>query len=298
MTLRLARLALHAYPLAFRRRYGEEMRALLEETPTRAWTVLDLLRGAVAAQLHPPAGLAGVLSADERLRASMSCVLACWVAFAAAGFGFGVSTEDPPFGAVGKGHPLLGGAHAAVQLLAIMASIAILAGALPLIVGALKYARREQSVRLVTSLPLVAVIVFVGLTRLLTTISQQSHHASTAGGFAFIAWGLAGLACCTVCVVASRRTLFSMPVARGWLLISFACGVLVTVAMIAMTLATALYTIALPVDASGLAGAPNGPLQLTSVSISLVLQLVVMAIAGALAAITTRRGWQAISVTG
>ena len=36
MTARLARLVLRLYPLAFQRRYGEEMHALLEQEPPRA----------------------------------------------------------------------------------------------------------------------------------------------------------------------------------------------------------------------------------------------------------------------
>jgi len=234
MRRRLAGLALALYPLAFRRRYGQEMRALLDETPPGVHTVLDLLRGALAAHLRPPAGLGGVV---------------------------------------------------------------VLAGALPLIVLALNHARRERSLRMLVSLPIVAVAVFTGLTGILILVahSQHSQHPSTAGGIAFIAWGLAGLACGAVCVLASRRALFAIPVLRGWLLAAFACGALVTAAMVAITIATAIYTIALSVDASALAGEPNGPLQATSVSISLIEQLIVMVIAGGLAAITTRRGWRALS---
>jgi peptidoglycan/LPS O-acetylase OafA/YrhL len=114
---------------------------------------------------------------------------------------------------------------------------------------------------MLVSLPIVAVAVFAGLTGVLILVahSQHSQRPSTAGGVAFIAWGLAGLACGAVCVLASRRALFAMPVARGWLLAAFACGALVTAAMVAMTIATAIYTIALSVDASALAGEPNGP---------------------------------------
>jgi len=86
-----------------------------------------------------------------------------------------------------------------------------------------------------------------------------------------------------------------MPVTRGWLLVAFACGALATAAMAAIAIATAIYTIALSVDAVALAGEPNGPLQATSVSVSLIEQLIVMVIAGALAAVTTRRGWRAAS---
>jgi hypothetical protein len=95
----LARRVLALHPLAFRRRYGQEMRALLEQTPARAATVLDLLRGALVAHLRPPAAVAGFVAPADRVRASASAVLACWVAFAAAGFGFYKTTEDGSFSA-------------------------------------------------------------------------------------------------------------------------------------------------------------------------------------------------------
>jgi hypothetical protein len=297
---RLARLVLGLYPVAFRRRYGQEMRALLEETPARATTVLDLLRGAVVAHARPPAAVTGLLDPGDRVRASASGVLACWVAFAAAGFGFYKTTEDPSFIQAGSAHPLLGDARAAIIFAALVGSAAVLFGALPLILTALAEARRRPHLRLLVSLPVLAVLVFVGLTGalVLAAHSSTSHRATTVGGVFFIAWGLAGLACGAVCVVASRKALFAVPMARGRLVAAFASGTLVTAAMGAITVATALYAIALPIDASGLAGAANGPLQLTSVTVSLVECVVVMVIAAALAATTTRRGWRAARELG
>jgi len=297
MTRRLAQLILLGYPLAFRRRYGDEMRALLEQTPTGALTVLDLLRGAFLAHLRPAPGLSGLVDPGERLRASTSGVLACWVAFAAAGFGFYKTTEDRPFEAAGSAHTVLGGAHLTIQILAVVGSIAVLAGAFPLIVAALAQARREPNLRALLSLPVAVVMIFAVLTALLVWLahSQHPHHQTTAGEIALIAWELAGLACGAVCVLASRKALFAVPVARGWLLVAFACGALVTAAMVAIALTTALYTIALSVDASGLAAASNGPLGATSVSVSLIEQLTVMVIAGVLATTAIRRGWRAIS---
>ena len=294
MTRRVARMLLLLYPLAFRRRYGQEMRALLDQTPTLAVTLLDLLRGALAAHLRPPAGLAGVVDTGDRLRASTSGVLACWVAFAAAGFGFYKTTEDNQ--ALGNAHPVLGGAHLAVQVLAILGCVGVLAGALPLVLPALGHARRDRSLRILVSLPVLAVLAFAALTGLLVWLahSRQSHQATTAGGGAFIAWGLAGLACGAVCVVASRKVLFALPLVRGRLLTALACATLVSATMAAMALATALYAIALRFDASALAAAPNGPLGLISSSASLIVQLIVMVIAGGLAVTSTRRGWQAL----
>ena len=92
----LARQTLLLHPLAFRRRYGDEMCALLERTRVRPMTLLDLLRGALVAHYRAPAALAGLVDGADRMRASASGVLACWVVFAAAGFGFYKTTEDAP----------------------------------------------------------------------------------------------------------------------------------------------------------------------------------------------------------
>ena len=82
---------------------------------------------------------------DDRLRASSSAVLACWVAFAAAGFGFYKTTEDQPFSRAGDAHLALGGSHLAVQVLAVLGSIAVLTGALPLLIAALRQATAIRS---------------------------------------------------------------------------------------------------------------------------------------------------------
>jgi hypothetical protein len=296
MTRRLAVLALWLYPLAFRRRYGQEMRALLDQTPTRVRTVLDLLRGALAAHLRPLPAAAGLVDSADRVRASASGVLACWVVFATAGFGFYKTTEDGRFAAAGYAHPLLGDTHVSIQGLALVASAAVVLGALPLIIAALAQARREPSLRFVVSLPALAVLLFAGLTGALVLLANSAHaqRPTTVGGGAFIAWGLAGIACGAVCVVAARTALFAVPLSRARLLTAFACGALVTAAMAAMALATALYAIALTIDASPLAAAPNGPFQAISTGASLVAEMVVMVLAATLALTTTRRGWRAV----
>lgn len=298
MTRRLARLVLCLYPLAFRRRYSEEMLALFDDSPTRMPAVLDLLRGAIIAHLRPAALEAGLVDSADRIRASTSAQLACWVAFAAAGFGFYKTTEEAPFATAGHAHHLLGGTYLAVQILAVLASAAVLLGASPLIVTALGRARVEPRLRRLVSLPPLAVVLFVGLTRLMELVasSQPARHASSAGGIAFIAWSVAGLVCGAVCVMAARRALFAVPMPRWRLLAAFRCGTLVTAAMVAITLAASLYVIALLTDASSLAASGNGPFQLVSVGVSLVLQLLVMVLAATLAATTTRRGWRAVAL--
>jgi hypothetical protein len=295
MTRRLALLIIGFYPAAFRRRYAEEMRALVDESPVRVGAVLDLLRGALVAHARPLADAAGLVGPADRVRASASGVLACWVLFAAAGFAFYKTTEDASFTEVNSAHPLLGDARAAIIAAAVLASGAVVLGALPLVLAALAEARRRPPLRLLVSLPVLAVIVFVGLTGVLVLVARATHpHGrSTVGAVVFIAWGVAGLACGAVCVLAACKALFAVPLSRGRLLSAFGAAALVTAAMVAIAVATALYAIALPADASRLAGAPNGPLQAISVSTSVIVVVVVMAVAAALAAATTGRGWRA-----
>lgn len=295
MTQRLARLALGLYPLAFRRRYGDEMDALLEQTPTRMGTVLDLIRGAALAHVRPTAAATDLVDPPDRVRASVSGVLACWVLFVVAGLGFYKTTEDAPFVSAGQAHPLLGGAHVSVQALAAAGSAAVVLGALPLIFAALAQARRQPSLRRLVLLGPLAVLLFAGLTGVVAAIAHadQSPRPTTVGGVVFVVWGLAGVSCAAVCVVAARRALFALPVARWRLLAAFGCAALVTAAMAAITLATAAYAIALPLDAAHLASGANGPLQAISTSASLVLQVIAMALATTLGVITTRRGWRA-----
>jgi len=288
MTGWLARQALRLYPLAYQRRYGEEMLVLLEEQPPRVGTVFDLLKGAARAHLRPADAPAGVVEAADRVRASTSGVLLCWVFFAAAGFAYYKTTEDAPFSAVGHVHPLLRDTHLAVQALALVASAAVVLGALPLILSALGQARREPVLRRTVALPFLPVLGFGALTAVVIALA----HNSAGGSGVAVVWGIAGLACGMTCVLACRKALFSTPTATARLRVALAAGTVVTLAMVAIALATAVYAIALSADASRVAAAPNGPFQVLSVTASLIVQVVVMVGAGALATVATVRAWR------
>jgi hypothetical protein len=289
----LAQQALGLYPLAYRRRYGDEMHALLEDQPASAKTVVDLVKGAVIAHLRPANEPAGVVEPADRVRASASGVLFCWVFFAAAGFGFYKTTEDQPFSTAGHAHPLLRDAHLTVQALALIASGAVVLGALPLIASAITQAWRDPTRRRAVVLPFVPVAVFVLLTAVVIAIAHANGpNGSSAGNGIAVAWGIAGLACGTACVLACRAALFATPAPSAFLRAALAAATIVTIAMVTIAAATAIYAIVLSADASQLAGDSNGPFGLLSVSASLIVQVVVMVAAGALALTTTIRGWR------
>jgi hypothetical protein len=296
VTRRAARLALALYPLAFRRRYGEEMEALLEQAPARTATVLDLIRGALAAHLRPAEGPQGAVGVEDRLRASLSGVIACWVAFAAAGFAFYKTTEDAGFARAGNAHLALGASHLIVQMLAGAASLAILAGALPLALAALKQARHEPGLRAPIGLALGAGALFCALTAALVLFAHSHHPAQPTGlgRAAFVAWGLAGLACGVACALGARGALLRASISRTPLVGALACATLVSAAMASIALATAAYAVALALDAGALAGAPNGPIGHPSAEATLVAQVAVMALAGALGTVSARRGWRGL----
>ncbi|MBV9940971.1 MAG: hypothetical protein JO262_02490 [Solirubrobacterales bacterium] len=291
----IASQTLRLYPLAYRRRYGDEMRALLEDSPVRPITALDLLRGALVAHLRPADAPAGAVEPADRIRATAGGVLMCWIFFAAAGFGFYKSTEDYPFSLAGHAHPLLRDAHLAVQALAVIASATVVLGALPLIAAALALARREPSRRRAVVLPFLPVVVFVLITGAVIALAHVygPNASSGVGNGVAVLWGIAGVGCGVTCVLACRAALFATPTPASRLRAALVAGTLVTVAMIAIAAATAIYALALWLDAAQLAGDPNGPFGLLSVSASLILQVIVMLAAGALAATTTVRGWRA-----
>ena len=294
MTGWLARQALYLYPLAHRRRYGEEMRRLLEDRPPTVRAVLDLIRGALLAHLRPADGPAGAVDSPDRVRASATGVLMCWIFFAAAGFGFYKTTEDTPFSSAGHAHPVLRDAHMAVQIVALIASGVVVLAALPLIMAALDRARRDPGMRRLVWLPFVPVVLFGALTVgvIAYAHTQGPGHPTTASNGLAIVWGIAALIAGASCVLACRAALFATPASPTRLRLALAGATVVTIAMLLIAAATALYAIALAADASALAAQGNGPFGLLSVTVSLILTTVVMVAAGLLATTATARGWR------
>jgi hypothetical protein len=296
MSRRLARGALRLYPLAHRRRYGAEIEALLEDSPAGPLTVLDLLRGAVIAHARPAATATAALSPGERVRSSTSAILACWIAFAAAGTGFYKTTEGPAFARAGDAHVALGGSHIAIQALAGLASVAILVGALPLVIASARQLRRSRPARRATGLAAGAVALFGIATAALVVLANAVPPLSAGTEAAvLVGWSAIALACGVACAIAARGGLFAIDVGRRALTTALSLGTVVTVSMASIAVATAIYLSALAIDSGALAGETNGPLGLITVAASVVGQLAIMAVSSSLATVTTVRGWRALS---
>ncbi len=293
MNARLARLALALYPLAYRRRYGEEMAALVADQGASSRAVADLARGAVRAHLRPEPAVAGTLGRDYRVRLGVSAVLLCWVLFATAILAFAKTTEEPAFGAAASSHALLGGAHLVLQLFFVLASAAFLVGAAPLVVLALAQARRRPRVRRAALAAAGCVGVLVVATGAVVVVAHHDPAPSEAVRAALlIGWVSVGMACAFGCALAARRGLFAAAMPAAALRLAAACAAVVAAAMVGIAVATLLYLVGLVTSATALASTPNGPLGTPDVRISLLLLLAVMVAAAVPAALGANRAWR------
>jgi hypothetical protein len=137
VSARPARLALRLYPLAYRRRYGAEMEALVEDSGASPGAVADLVQGAIGAHLRPEPGVAAAVGRDERLRHGLAAVLACWAVFVVAGLALYKTVEGVPFEGVPAVPAALNALHLGIQVLALVGGAAIALGAAPFAAAAL-----------------------------------------------------------------------------------------------------------------------------------------------------------------
>jgi hypothetical protein len=295
MIKRINRAIVGFYPMAFRRRYGDELNQLIEDRPGGIAMTIDLFRGATVAHLRPQAELSNQLDPAIRIRLGLGGVLACWVAFASTGLGFYKSTEGSDFVAANSRHPVLGGSYSLIQIVAAIGSIAVIVGVLPLALMALRRAFRQRGgLALLMSIPFIAVAAFIGLTVGLVVVANSSAGApTTLGSAAFIGWVCTGLTIAAGCVLVARKVLFKLPVDGARLANSVWFAAIATGGMIAIGIAAAVYSVALSISAPALASATDGPLQANSVSVSIYIQTLIMLGCAVLAVVSTRRARRA-----
>lgn len=292
---RLAIGALVLFPWAWRERYEIEMRTLLAEQRIQPRTLVDLIRAAIDAHLHPK----GLVRAPlEQMRNTAGATVCAWIAFVVCGAAFAKLTEDRPFTAAGSAHPLLGSSRVAITLLAVLSVVAVLLGGALLIAGVVREAWRERRRPLVRAAcaPLAAVAVFAAATGVLAWLAN-SHHVqehTTWAWIAFVAWLAISLGAATVCGLASRSAL-RLARLGPLALRNGVCGaVVLTIELALMTAAVTVYCIALAVNMPSLANAANGPLGLISTTAGLAVLVVLMTTITTLAAVTSARGLRAI----
>jgi hypothetical protein len=194
MRASLVQAALALYPPSWRARYGDEVRALLEDSGGRPAAVASIAWHALPAWFRPP-----LPDRPARMRASLATALMSWSMLAGLGLVFAQLTQLQGFTA--PGHPELRWAYAVFDVTLATSALVAGLGGLPLWLLMLRRARREQRIRdaVCLLLPLIAPVAYlIGLAvtvRLVagaTGVSQGWFGVVTLAGFAAAATAAAG----------------------------------------------------------------------------------------------------------
>jgi hypothetical protein len=159
-----ARQLLRLYPTAWRERYGAEVTAVLQQHRVSLWTVGDVLVGALDAHLHPNLLPGRLSSMPHGIRTSEIVIFCAFVLFCLAWVPLRLVRD--PLGvweaAVGV-HPALLTTLTILDVAGLIATLAILAGGLPILLAALAQtlAARRWGVLLLFAVPLLAVLAIV-----------------------------------------------------------------------------------------------------------------------------------------
>jgi hypothetical protein len=189
----LSRAALALYPPAWRARYGDEVRALLEESGGGLGAAASLAWRAMPAWIWSPRHL---YDRPARVRASLATVLMAWSVLVGLGLVFAQLAQfqgyRPP------GHPAVPWSYAVFDAALALSVLAVVAGGLPLWLLMLRRALRQRRPRDVgyLLLPLAAPAAY--LITLMATVrgpgglSPWWFLAVTLGGFAAAGVAAAG----------------------------------------------------------------------------------------------------------
>jgi hypothetical protein len=186
MRASLVQAALALYPPSWRARYGEEVRALLEDSGDRPAAVASVAWRALPAWFRPP-----LRDRPARMRASLATALMSWSMLAGLGLVFAQLTQLQ--GLTAPGHPELRWAYAVFDVTLATSALVAGLGGLPLWLLMLRRARRERRIgdAVYLFLPLVAPAAYlIGLA--VTARLVAGPHGVSQGWFGFVA--LAGFA--------------------------------------------------------------------------------------------------------
>ena len=241
---------LHIYPAPWRARYGEELAALVQELDRNShmsWRdSLDVARAGVSERVRVLA--AGALPPREQARDGSLLVLCAWTVFVVGGFGVQKASEHWQAVTPADKQGLPAGAFDVLLLTAGIGSALVLLGVALSLPGVVTLIRRggwttvRRPIIRATLLSLLAVAATIGLARWahsLTPAARNGHDAFYGG--VFVAWVLLLGACLAGWAVAARATARELSWSTKILRLEVWLGVTVTVTMVVMTIATAVW---------------------------------------------------------
>lgn len=294
---RIARRLVRLYPEAWRERYEEEFIAALEESPATIAVLLDVVLGALDAQVRPQVSDRRFRMV-VRLRGSVLAVLWSLVGMVVAGVGFQKMSEYGDFVRAARESAWVGVSFDAVVVGAILALAALLAGGLPVALGAIRgaFVERRRDVPLLFCAPLVCIGLFVGYAFLVTKVVYPAVHPTGVQSPVNVAIFLSIVGAFALAVVVSAGAV-STAVSRvelGEAPFRFALypAALATLAMGVVLVGTLVWGLALRALTPGLFTGDGGLLS-TSTTVNWLAILAVMAISTLVAARAVVRGFSA-----
>lgn len=129
---------LRLYPQAWRNRYEDEFLALLEQRGIRFFDIIDIVRGAIDAHLHPQPSIVGSFSERwetlmlQRLRRRIIIVFCAYIGFFVASMVFGILVNDSYFITAIQANSDTSITFDLIVAASIIALLAILVGGLPI----------------------------------------------------------------------------------------------------------------------------------------------------------------------
>jgi hypothetical protein len=147
MNHRVAHLLICLYPRHWRERYGAEFQAFLEMGPGDFRSSANVAQSALCEHIFPTRGLK-----MTRLPRSLGSILCAYLAVVAAGLNFYETIDDSALASAMRLHVSLSTAWNVVELGSVVALLGAITMALPLVVGALRFALREKRRDILTRL--------------------------------------------------------------------------------------------------------------------------------------------------
>lgn len=187
-TSMLARAALALYPAAWRARYGDEVRALLDDSGAGPRTIASLAWQALPAWIWPPRHL---YDRPTRMRASLGTVLAAWAMLTGLVLVFAQLTQAQ--GLRPASHPVVQWSYWVFDGAFLVSVLAVAAGGLPLWLLMMRSARRERRPRDIAYLlaPAVAPAAYLAVLRVTVRLIGHAHGVGPWWFLAFVVLGFA-----------------------------------------------------------------------------------------------------------
>jgi hypothetical protein len=293
------------YPKAWRDRYGDELLAMMEDTlgerPVTLRFRLSIALAGIREQAHA-VGLAGeTVPQSEVVRAGGVAVVTAWAVFILAGAAFAKLSEHGNEAVAASGSPLAEDSYRIMVVLAVAAAMAVVAGAAlaarPLFRllrddGGLVLRRRLS---VAATLSMIAAAATAGLVLMAHRLPPADVETGARPyGVAFIGWAIVIAAAVAAWVSfgtgAVRRVAFS----RRALAIESVLAATVAVAMVAMTVVTGVWWVAVADRAPWFlhGAAPGTPGSAFDLRLALVVTLMVLADAvAAVGVVRMGAGW-------